>query len=175
MIEGLLVSVVGMVVVFVVLAILMLMIMGMGRLLSDKEVVSEIADEDPVTTKEEEVKAEVRAEDTAEVAAIMLALASYLRERGKELGKSISIGSVQYQVEVGDLSYPPVPLIVNEDSYRGAVGDEGLPIMRVEPKIFTQAKGSRSGPTWRSVYPPSQGKYWSRLGWTGRAIRTRRE
>jgi sodium pump decarboxylase gamma subunit len=172
MIEGLLISAVGMMVVFVVLAILMFMIMGMGRLLSDKEAVSGgVTDEEPAVTKEE-----IKAEDTAEAAAIILALASYLRERGKELGKSISLDGVPYQVMVGDLSNSPVPLMVNEDSYRGAIGDEGLPaIERVEPKIFVKAKGSRSSLGWRLAYLPLQGKYWSQRGWTGRAIRMRRE
>jgi sodium pump decarboxylase gamma subunit len=175
MIEGLLISAVGMVVVFVVLAILMFMIMGMGRLLSDRGAVNGATDEEPAAIKEE-IKAKIKAEDTAEVAAIILALASYLRERGKALGKSISIDGVLYQVDVGDLSYSPVPLIINEDSYRGAVGDEGLPaIEKVEPRIFAQARGSRSGLGWRSAYFPPQGKYWSRHGWTGRAIKMRRE
>jgi len=165
MIEGLLISVVGMVVVFVALAILMFMIMGMGRLLSDKVVVGSVVVEEVVAGKEE-----VKAEDTAEVAAIALALASYLKERGKALGRPIAISDVQYQVEIGDLSHFPVSLMVNQDSYRAAVGDEGLPTTeQVSPKFVARAKGTQSGPGWRSAYPPSQGKYWSRRGWTGRA------
>ncbi len=164
MIEGLLISVVGMVVVFVALAILMFMIMGMGRLLSDKKMVGMVAVEEPVAGKEE-----VKAEDTAEVAAIALALASYLKERGKAWGKPIAISGVQYQVEMGDLSHSPVPLMVNQDGYRAAIGDEGLPTTeQVSPKIIVQAKGTQSGLGWRSAYRQLQGKYWSRRGWTGR-------
>ena len=164
MIEGLLISVVGMAVVFVVLTILMFVIMGMGRLLSDKGVVGRVVVEELVAGKEE-----VRAEDTAQVAAIALALASYLKERGKALGKPIAISGVQYEVEMGDLSHFPVSLMVNQDSYRAAVGDEGLPISeQVSPKFGAQEKGTQSGLGWRSAYRQLQGKYWSRRGWTGR-------
>jgi sodium pump decarboxylase gamma subunit len=164
MIEGLLICVVGMAVVFVVLTILMFMIMGMGRLTSDKGVVGGLVVEELVAGKEE-----VKAEDTAEVAAIALALASYLKEQGKALGKPIAISGVQYQVEMGDLSYSPVSLMINQDSYRAAVGDEGLPVTeQVSPKFVAQAKGIQSGLGWRSAYHQLQGKYWSRGGWTGR-------
>ncbi len=159
MIEGLLISVVGMAVVFVVLTILMFVIMGMERLFRER------------TPAVEKVLAHEGAEpvETVEAAAIALALASYLRRRGKDLKTPITIGGVQYQVEMGDLSHFPVSLMVNQDSYRAALGDEGLPITEsVSPKVVAHAKGNQSGLGWRSAYPPSQGKYWSRRGWTGR-------
>lgn len=159
MIEGLLISVVGMAVVFVVLAILMFVIMGMERLFRER------------TAAVENVLANEGAEpaETVEVAAIALALASYLRERGKDLKAPIIIGGVHYEVELGDLSYSPVSLMVNRDSYRAALGDEGLPITeQVSPKLVAQAKGNQSGLGWRSAYHRLQGKYWSRGGWTGR-------
>ena len=159
MIEGLLISVVGMAVVFVVLTILMFVIMGMERLFRERA---------PAVEK---VLANEEADhvDTVEAAAIALALASYLRERGKDLKAPITIGGVHYEVEIGDLSHSPVSLMVNQDSYRAALGDEGLPITeQASPKVVAQAKSTQSGLGWRSAYPPSQGKYWSRRGWTGR-------
>jgi len=159
MIEGLLISVVGMAVVFVVLTILMFVIMGMERLFRER------------ATAVDKVLANEGAEpaETVEAAAIALAIASYLRERGKDLKAPITIGGVHYEVEIGDLSHSPVSLMVNQDSYRAAVGDEGLPITeQVSPKFGAQAKGTRSGLGWRSAYHQLQGKYWSRGGWTGR-------
>lgn len=159
MIKGLLISVVGMAVVFVALTILMFVIMGMERLFRERAPAVEkvLANEGAETA------------ETVEAAAIALALASYLRERGKDLKAPITIGGVQYQVEMGDLSHFPVSLMVNQDNYRAAVGDEGLPITeQASPETIVQRKGTRSGLGWRSAYPPSQGKYWSRRGWTGR-------
>lgn len=171
MLEGLLIAVIGMLVVFVVLAILMFMIMGLGRLFTDKGG-SEVAVEKVTVEGVEPPKEVVKPEDTAEVAAIALALAAYLRERGKRLEKLIAIDSAQYKVEISDVSRTPTTVVVDGDSYRAAIGEEGLPpTEQIAPAPRTQRREPQRGLGWRSIYPPSQGGFWNRRGWTGKGSR----
>ena len=173
MLEGLLITVVGMAVVFVVLAILMYVIMGMERLFREKGVAQIVSEKVAVTEALPQApEAGAAPESTVEVAAIALALASYLKERGKKLGASLSIGGEQYHVEMGDPSIPPVNLKVNQEHYRAAIGEEGLPPAEQAASVAPQAKdGQRGSPGWRSAYPPPQGGFWCRRGWTGRKAR----
>ena len=169
MMDGLYISVVGMAVVFVVLAILMFLIMGMGRVFEGEEVAVGDVVVKEVALEKVEAREALKPEDTAEVAAIALALASYLKEKGREFRGPIAINGVQYQVEVGDLSRSPVFVGVNQDSYWAALGDEGLPSTEViSPQIVVRERDTQRGLSWRSAQPLAQGGYWSRQGWTGR-------
>lgn len=159
MMDGLYISLIGMTVVFVVLIILMFLIMGMERLFRGGE----------VAVKEAVAQKALEPEDTAEVAALTMALASYLKKQGREFRGPIAINGVQYQVEMGDLSRSPVAVGVNQDSYRAAVGDEGLPATgAISPQIVVRERDTQRGLSWRSACPPARGGYWSRQGWTGR-------
>ena len=173
MLEGLLITVVGMAVVFVVLAILMYVIMGMERLFREKGVAEVVSEKVAVTEALPQApEAGAAPESTVEVAAIAVALASYLKERGKKLGASLSVGSEHYHVEMGDPSVSPVNLKVNQEHYCAAVGDEGLPPAEQDASVAPQAKEAQRGsPGWRSAYPPPQGGFWCRRGWTGREAR----
>jgi sodium pump decarboxylase gamma subunit len=171
MLEGLLISVIGMFVVFVVLTILMFVIIGLERLFRHKEV-SEVAAEMVAVEQAEPPKEVVRPGDTAEVAAIALALTSYLKERGKKLEKPLAIDGAQYQVEIDDISRTPMTVVVDGDSYRAAVGEEGLPpTEQIAPVPGTQRREPQRGLGWRSIYPPSQGGFWNRRGWTSKGSR----
>jgi len=155
MLEGLLITVIGMVVVFVVLTILMFMIMGMERLFRGKEG-AEVAVEKVAVEGVEPQKEVVKPEDTAEVAAIALALASYLKERGKKLEKRIAIDDSQYKVEISDISRTPTTVVVDGDTYQAAVGEEGLPpTEQIAPVPGTQRREPQRGLGWRSIHHPS--------------------
>ena len=173
MLEGLLITVVGMAVVFVVLAILMYVIMGMERLFREKEVAQIVSEKVAVTEELPQApEAGATPESTVEVAAIAVALASYLKERGKKLGASLSVGSEHYHVEMGDPSVSPLNLQVNQEHYCPALGEEGLPPPEQAASVVPQAKDAQRGsPGWRSAYPPPQGGFWCRRGWTGREAR----
>jgi Na+-transporting methylmalonyl-CoA/oxaloacetate decarboxylase gamma subunit len=165
-VEGLLISGVGAGAVFGTLAILMFVMMGVERVFrSDGVAVEEL-----VAVEGEEARVGEGLEDTAEVAAIALALASYMKERGKELGgRPIAVGGVHYQVEVGDLSRSPVAVVVNGRSHWASVDGEGLPVTeQIAPVLGAQMIDIQRGRNWRSAYPLSQGGYWDRWGWGGR-------
>jgi hypothetical protein len=118
----------------------------------------------------EAVEVKQEPEGTVEVAAIALALAWHVKELGRELGTSITVNDVFYQVEVGDISSSSTLVIVNGESYWGAVGEEGLPFAkRTGLKIRTQERSTQHGRLWRAAHPPLQGgDYWCRRGWTKR-------
>lgn len=150
MLEGLLITVTGMAVVFLVLTILMFVIMGMERLFRDKEVSEDVAEETAVekTGAEPHAVSDAVPDNTSEVAAITLALAFYLKQRGKRLGTPIAISGVQYQVEMGDSSRSPVNLVVNQDCYRAAIGEDGLSIVeqgQVGPETAVRAADNERG------------------------------
>ncbi len=171
MLEGLLIAVIGMFVVFVVLTILMFVIMGLERLFRDRGA-GEVAAAKVTVEGAEPPKKVVRPEDKAEVAAIALALASYLKEQGKKLGKPLAIDGAQFQVEIDDVSRTPTTVVVDGDSYRAAVGEEGLPpTEQIAPLLVIQRREPQHGLGWRSIYPPSQGGFWNRRGWTSRGSR----
>ena len=159
-IEGLLISGVGIGAVFGSLLIIMFLMMGVERVFRS----------DGVAVEGEEARVGEGLEDTAEVAAIALALASYMKERGKELGgRPIAVGGVHYQVEVGDLSRSPVAVVVNGRSHWASVDGEGLPVTeQIAPVLGAQMIDIQRGRNWRSAYPLSQGGYWDRWGWGGR-------
>ena len=167
-IEGLRISGIGVGAVFGTLAILMFVMMGMGRVFRT----GGVAVEEAVAVAVGGVEAKVGEglEDTVEVAAIALALASYMKERGKELGgRPIAIGGVHHQVEVGDLSRSPVAVVVNGRSYWASVDGEGLPVTeQIAPVLGAQMRDTQRGRNWRSAYPLAQGTYWDRRGWGGR-------
>lgn len=169
MLEGLLITLVGMAVVFVVLAILMYVIVGLERLFREREVARVVSGKIGVTEALPQTpEAAATPESTVEVAAIAVALASYLKERGRKLGSSLSIGSEHYHVQMGDPSTPPVDLMVNQEHYRAAIGEEGLPLAEQATSTVPRAKDTQSSDTgWRSAYSP-QGGFWCRRGWTGR-------
>jgi len=165
-VEGLLISGVGIGAVFGSLLIIMFLMMGVERVFRGDGV----AVEELVAVEGEEARVGEGLEDTAEVAAIALALASYMKERGKELGgRPIAIGGVHYQVEVGDLSRSPVAVVVNGRSYWASVDGEGLPVAeQIAPVLGAQMRDTQRGRNWRSAYPLAQGAYWDRRGWAGR-------
>jgi len=169
MIEDLLVCVIGLAVVFVVLAVLMFVIIGMGRLFGGGEEGAEDANA-AVKTKPEETKQEPPIpEGATELAAITLAMASYLRQRGRELGPYITINNMEYQVDVGDLHSPPISVEVNGEKLRASLNGEGLPVStQIELNLGIWPRDTKRGPFWRAACPPTQGGYWSRGGWTGR-------
>lgn len=171
MIEGLLITVIGMLVVFVVLAILMFVIMGLERLFRVKAV-SEVAAEKTAAEGAEPQKEALRPEDTAEVAAIALAMAAFLKERGKRLEKPIAINGAEYHIEMSDISCSPTTVVVNGDCYRAVIGEEGLPpTEQITPVPGTRRREPQRGLGWRSIYPPSQGGFWYRRGWSGKGSR----
>jgi Na+-transporting methylmalonyl-CoA/oxaloacetate decarboxylase gamma subunit len=171
MLEGLFISLVGMGAVFVSLTIIMFLMMGIERVFRSEGMaiegmlaVGEMIAEAGVVTGGE------KPGGTAEVAAITLALARHVKERGKELGTSITINDVNYQVEVGDISGSPTSVAVNGESFWGAVDGAGLPFAKQTGiKITTQERSPQRERVWRTAYPPLQGgDYWCRRGWTGR-------
>ena len=183
MLEGLLISLTGMLVCFIVLTILMLVIMGLERLFRDKLISEEIAakldfsdltdstnlNEKPILDDEVRLEPSAVPENTAEVAAIGLALTAYLKARGKKLDKPITIGDTHYHVESSDISYTPVTVVVNGESYRAALGEDGLPrIEQTSSATEPLRREPQRGWGWRSAYPPSQGSFWNRRGWTGK-------
>jgi len=163
--EGLLITGVGVGAVFGSLAILMFLMMGIERVFRGQGVAVE-----EVAAGGVEAQVGEGLEDTAEVAAIALALASYMKERGKELGgRPIAISGVHYQVEVGDLSRSPVAVVVDGRSHWASADGEGLPVTeQIAPVLGTQMRDIQRGRNWRSSYPLSQGGYWDRRGWGGR-------
>ena len=168
MLEDLLICVVGLAVVFVVLAILMFVIIGMGKLSGGKEVAEDATV--AVETKAEETKPEATiSEDATELAAIALAMASYLRQRGRDLGPYITINNMKHQVNIGDLHSSPISVEVNGEKFRASLNGEGLPVStQPESKPVIWPRDTRRGPVWRAACPPARGGYWSRGGWTGR-------
>ena len=174
MLEGLFISVVGMSAVFVSLIVIMLLMMGIQRAFRDEELAAEDTRVVPIMYPEGipsvpgGPKELARPEDTTEVAAVALALAVHVRKQGKWFGTTMSINEVDYQVNIGDTSRPPVSVVVNGVSFRGGLGDEGLPIWRSGLRIVPQARSTQRERVWRSAHPPFRGGYWCRRGWTGR-------
>jgi len=181
--EGLLICVVGMVVVFITLAILMYVIIGLERFFRGGELaVEEVAVDMPVeaaTAIREQLvvgKDEPKPEDTVEVAAITVAIAAYLRGKEKDLGKHININGVVYDVDVAESHTHPISVVVNGERFRTSLNEEGLPVSEeVTPKLGERAKYAKQGAGWRSAYSPLQGDYWCRRGWTGRRAGNERE
>ncbi len=171
MLEGLFISLVGMGAVFVSLAVIMFLMMGVERIFRcDGLAVEGMLALGEMGVEVATVGGKEEPEGTVEVAAIALALAWHVKGLGRELGTSITINGVFYQVKVGDISSSPTPVIVNGESYRGAVGEERLPLAkRTGLKIRTQERSAQHGRLWRAAHPPLQGgDYWYRRGWTGR-------
>jgi len=169
MLEDLLICVIGLAVVFVVLAILMFVIIGMGKLFGGGKEVAEDATA-AVETKAEETKPEATiSEDATELAVVALAMAAYLRQRGRDLGPYITVNNMKHQVNIGDLQSSPVSVEVNGEEFRANLIDEDSPVStqpELKPEIWP--RDTRRGPVWRAAFPPKQGGYWSRGGWTGR-------
>ena len=114
------------------------------------------------------VEVQEQPEDTVEVAAIALALAAHMSGRGKALGgRPITIGGVEYQVDVGDLSTSPVAVTVNGARYWTSLDGKGLPLavggVLVIGARMRDAHGNR---VWRMAYPLGIGGYWDRRGWS---------
>ena len=168
-IDGLLISVVGMAAVFVILILIMFIMVGIERLYRGMDVGEEeldVVDEIPLGGIP--VGDIEGPEDDIEVAAVAIALATYLSEHGEEFGnRPIVIGGIQYQVEVGDISSPPVYVVINGEGYWAAVGADGLPFTRgFIPLRIEESKEADYGRGWRSAQPLSQGEYWYRHGWS---------
>lgn len=174
MVDGLVVSAIGVAVVFVTLTIMMLLVMGMERAMRERKVAVESAAAGiaAVTTHEAKAAMQITVEpgNTAEVAAVALALASYLRGQGKQFeAGSISIGRASYRVEVGDISQPPVAISVNGERFWAGMNGEGLPVsVPGAPVPGARVGEAQTGRIWRSAYPLAQGGYWDRRGWSGR-------
>lgn len=170
MLEGLFISLVGMGAVFVSLTIIMFLMIGIERVFRSEELAAEeISVVGGEITPIRPVTERVGPESQAEVAAIVLALASYRKERGRQIGQSIYIDDVHYQVEVGDTADRAVSVVVNGEMYRGSLDDHGLSMdaetgLRIESRVGDRKQGR----IWRTAYPLLQGGYWTRPGWTGR-------
>ncbi|MBM3156860.1 MAG: hypothetical protein FJ004_06205 [Chloroflexi bacterium] len=181
MLEDLLICVIGLAVVFVVLAVLMFVIMGLERFFRGGELaVQEIAVEMPVEAatagKEQLVvgRGELKPEDAVEVAAITVALASHLRGKGKKLGNRIDINGISYDVDVAELHSRPISVVVNGEGFHTSLNDEGFSVVEeAAPKLGERARYTQQGAGWRSTYSPLQGDYWCRRGWTGRHVARR--
>jgi sodium pump decarboxylase gamma subunit len=177
MLEDLLVCIIGLAVVFVVLAILMFVIIGMGKLFGSGEEGVKDANA-AVETKPEETKPEAAvSEDATELAVIALAMASYLRQRGRDLVPYITINNMKHQVNIGDLHSSPISVEVNGEKFWADFDGEDSPIsIQPELKAGIWPRDTRRGSVWRAAWPPTQGGYWSRGGWTGRrAVEVDRE
>jgi Na+-transporting methylmalonyl-CoA/oxaloacetate decarboxylase gamma subunit len=164
--DGLLITGVGIGAVFGSLLIIMFSMMGIERVFRGQGVaVGELVAAERVEAQVGEAPG-----DIIEVAAIAVALASYMKERGKELGgRPIAVGGVHYQVDVGDLSRSPVAVVVNGRSHWASADGEGLPVTeQIAPVLGTEMRDTQRGRNWRSAYPLSQGGYWDRRGWGGR-------
>ena len=171
MLEGFFISLVGMGAVFISLAIIMLIMMGIERVFRSEEVaVEEMLAVEEIIAEAGVVVEHEKPVSMAEVAAIALTLAKHIKGRGKELGTSITINDVYYQVEVGDISGSPISVVVNGENFWGVVDGQGLPAAkRTSLSIKTKARSPRHERVWRTAYPPLQGgDYWCRRGWTGR-------
>jgi hypothetical protein len=186
MVEGLVISLVGMAAVFVSLTVIMFLMMGVERAFRSDTVaavdgvgVVEGVDSVGIGIEEDEERREAAAESvhpesTAEVAAIALALAFHLRERDKVLGSTLRLFDVDYRIDVGDLGGAAVDVIVDGDVYRGSVGEEGLsPASRADYGLLLPAARPQRLGAWRSAYPSAMGGYWHRSGWAGGTRRTR--
>jgi Na+-transporting methylmalonyl-CoA/oxaloacetate decarboxylase gamma subunit len=175
--EGLFISLVGMAAVFVSLTIIMFLMMAIERVFRSEELAIEesLANGDAVVLIEPE-EISVEPEGLVEVAAIALALTAYLKDRGRDMGSSVTINDIRYHTEVGDISCVPTSIEVDGNLFWCAIGQDGLPFSRrtslwIEPRN----KDIKKGRTWRSAYSPSIGGYWARRGWTGRhGIMTRK-
>ena len=168
--EGLFISLVGMGAVFVSLTIIMFLMMAIERIFRNGELA--VAGGPAVGeawTLTETTEKKVEPESLEEVAAITLALTSYIRGHGRKIGKSISIDGVSCQIEVEDAFEATAGVVVNGESYRGSLGDNGLPPAgQTALRIDSKQGDNRRERIWRASYPPSQGGYWTRSGWTGR-------
>jgi hypothetical protein len=186
MVEGLIISLVGMAAVFVSLTVIMFLMIGVERAFRSDNIgvvdgvgVVEGLGSIGVGIREDEQRAELAGgaaspESTAEVAAIALALAFHLGERGKVLGTSLRLNDVDYHIEVGDMGGVAVDVSVDGDGYRGSVGEEGLPpACRSDGTRLLRAARPQRLEAWRSAYPPALGGYWRRGGWAG-GTRSRR-
>ena len=170
MLEGLFISLVGMGAVFVSLTIIMFLMIGIERVFrSEEPIAEEISVAGGGTMPIAPVTERMGPESQAEVAAIVLALALYLKERGRQVGRSIDIEGVHYRVEVGDTTDSTVSVIVNDEMYCGSLGDHGV-LMNVQTglRIESGVGDRKRGRIWRTAYPLLQGGYWTRPGWTGR-------
>jgi len=170
MAEGFFISLVGMVAVFVSLTIIMFLMIGIERIFRTEELaLDEESGGTEGWTPVDIPQGGTVPENNIEVAAVVLALASYLKERGRDLGSSIAINNVHYHVRTGDSSRPATSVEVNGESFMGAIGDEGLPyIKRTGLLISKRTKDVGRERIWRLAHPFSIGGYWSRRGWTGR-------
>ena len=171
MLEGLLVCVIGIAVVFFALAVLMFMIMGMGRFLGGEEKTEEKPVAGDKTKSDEMSPKTVQPEDSAEVVAIALAVASYMKQSGRQLGPYITINNMEYQLDIGELHTPPISVEINGEKFRATLNGEGLPgATQPELKLVIWPRAASRGPVWRSAYPLPQGSYWVRGGWAGRKV-----
>jgi len=193
MLDGLFISVVGMTTVFVVLIIIMFLMMGIQRLFSGREQpeVGALAEPEiglaasPEATagahaRSDEhaagldevfqtigVDVQHRPEDEAELAAIALALASYMRERGRVIGDSLTIGGIDYSVHVASLWDSPVEVLVDGKICWASLDGRGLPVAGASmPFYATRIAHGQRGRLWRSAYPMAQGGHWDRRGWS---------
>lgn len=180
MVEGLIISLVGMAAVFVSLMVIMFLMIGIERVFRSDSIavvdgvgVVRGLGSTRVGIQEEEQRGGVvggtaSPESTAEVAAIALALAFRLRERGKVLGTSLRLNDVDYHIDVGDMGGVVVDVSVDGDGYRGSIGEEGLPpACRSDGRRLLRVAGPQRPVAWRSAYPPALGGYWRRGGWAG--------
>ena len=181
MVEGLIISLVGMAAVFVSLTVIMFLMIGIERAFRSDNIavvdgvgVVEGLGSIGVGIQEDEQRGELAVwtaspEGTAEVAAIALALAYHLRERSKVLGTSLRLNDADYHIEVGDMGGVAVDVIVDGDGYRGSVGEEGLPpACRSNGRPLLRVADPQRVGVWRSANPPALGGYWHRGGWAGR-------
>lgn len=186
--KGLLITVIGMVSVFIVLIIIMYLMMYIQKILGDDKVSLEdegalddglshgeasvdTAQADLTSNDAESMLMSIGVEveeDPAKVAAIALALAAYLSKTGKELGKqSIRIGNKSFEVEVSDSSSSPVAVTVNGEKFWASLDGKGLPVgLHRYPMNACRIGDERRGRAWRSAYPPPIGTAWDRRGWS---------
>ena len=197
-VDGLFISVVGMTMVFAVLVIIMFVMMLIQRLFHEAEAVGEYgaaaagepetalvgaateAAADPAVAARQApalggvlstIGVEMQAEPTcsAEVAAIVLALAAHLGKGGDEAERwHMTIGALEYEVEVSTPWHSPVAIVVNGERCWGSLDGTGLPVQTTLPTIRPRSSTTPSGRGWRSAQPIGQAGHWDRRGWNKR-------
>lgn len=135
MIEGLIISVVGMVTVFVTLTIIMFVMLAIERIFRDGEEALEGVGIESGVAVERVAGRGAEPGGTFEVATIAMALNSYLKKRGKVLhGQQITINDTSYQIEVSDRGQSGVAVAVDNDSYSGSVISERVVVEGMRPQ-----------------------------------------
>ncbi|MBE0480022.1 MAG: OadG family protein [Dehalococcoidia bacterium] len=164
MIEALVISVAGVGTVFVVLAVMMFLMIGIGKVFPGEEIKQE--DEKSAVSQVREPSDNLVPE-RIETAAIALAVASYLDKRNKGSGRVLGISGTDFSLQMENLSPQVVRVVVDGEEYRATAAEEGLPLETWDGfRAGTRLRTTEGERRWRSGAVSLQGGYWYRSGWT---------